>query len=64
MFTLAMRAGKLMTKPHVAMLKENNARQGFFEPDQIAAVLRHLPDDLRAPVEFAFPLVGGSSPRC
>src|SRR5262249_27174548 len=38
MFTLAVRAGQLMTRPHIEMLKENNARQGFFERDQIAEV--------------------------
>ena len=54
MFTLATRAGKLMTKPHIEMLKENNARQGFFEPDQMAEVLAKLPADLRPPIEFAF----------
>jgi integrase len=54
MFTLAVRAGKLMTKPHVQMLKENNARQGFFEPDQMAEILAQLPADLRPPIEFAF----------
>src|SRR5262249_41732911 len=54
MFTLAVRAGKLMTKPHVEMLKEHNARQGFFEPDQMAEVLAQLPADLRPPIEFAF----------
>jgi integrase len=54
MFTLATRAGKLMTKPHIEMLKENNARQGFFEVDQMAEVLARLPADLRPPIEFAF----------
>ncbi len=54
MFTLAMRAGKLLTKPHIPMLKENNVRQGFFEPDQIEEVLAKLPADLRAPIKFAF----------
>jgi integrase len=54
MFTLAINAGKLMTRPPIKMLKENNARQGFFEPDQIAEVLAKLPPDLRAPIEFAY----------
>ena len=54
MFTLAARAGKLMTKPYIPMLRENNARQGFFKPDQMAEVLAKLPDDLRAPIEFTF----------
>jgi hypothetical protein len=54
MFTLATRAVKLMTRPHIALLQENNARQGFFEPEQYASVLRHLPDDLRPVVTFAY----------
>jgi integrase len=53
MFTLAVDAGLLMTKPKIKPA-EHNARQGFFEPDQIATVLTKLPEDLRAPVEFAF----------
>src|SRR5262249_28891620 len=31
MYTLAMQAGKLLHRPHIPMLKERNARQGFFE---------------------------------
>lgn len=54
MFTIANRSGKLMTKPHIQMLKENNARQGFFEPDQMAEVLAQLPHDLRPAIELAF----------
>jgi integrase len=41
-------------RPHIALLQENNARQGFFEPEQYASVLRHLPDDLRPVVTFAY----------
>jgi integrase len=54
MFTLAMRAGKLMTRPHIALLEENNARQGFFERDHYLAVLKHLPEELRPVVTFAY----------
>lgn len=54
MFTLAVDYGKLLTKPKIKLLPENNARQGFFEPDQIAAVLKHLPDDLRPVIRFAY----------
>jgi integrase len=54
MFTLAMRAGKLMARPHIALLRENNVRAGFFEPAQYEAVLEHLPDDLRPVVQFAY----------
>jgi integrase len=54
MFTLAVRAGKLITKPHIELLEEDNVRQGFLEADQLQEVLSCLPDDLRAPVEFAY----------
>ena len=32
-FTLAIRARKLVTRPHIPMLEEHNVRQGFFERD-------------------------------
>src|SRR4030095_10783109 len=54
MFLLSIAAGKLTTRPKISLPKEHNARQGFFEPAQIAAVLTHLPADLRPPVHFAF----------
>jgi hypothetical protein len=36
------------------MLEENNMRRGFFEPDQFAAVLVQLPDDLKPIMETAY----------
>lgn len=54
MFNLAIQAGKLLQKPHVPMLKEDNVRVGFFEADQIRSVLACLPEELRAPVTFAY----------
>lgn len=54
MFTLAIQAGKLLNKPYIPMLKEQNVRTGFFEPEQLQAVLRHLPDELRFVVQFAY----------
>jgi integrase len=53
MFNLAFQAGKLAYKPHIPMLKERNVRQGFFEDEQVSAVLKHLPDYLRPVIEFA-----------
>jgi integrase len=47
-------AGKLLMKPKVPMLQENNARQGFFEPEQFQAVLRHLPKPFQAVATFAY----------
>ena len=54
MFTLAIRAGKLLTRPHIEQLPENNARQGFFEEHQYQAVLKHLPEEVRPVVTFAY----------
>jgi hypothetical protein len=54
MFTLAMQAGRLGTRPHIAMLKESPARQGFFEREQFEAVRRHLPEELQPVVTFAY----------
>ena len=54
MFSLAIQGGKLLVKPYIPMLKENNVRTGFFEPEQYAAVLRHLPADVQPVVTFAY----------
>ncbi len=53
-FTLAVQAGKLMTRPHVPMLAENNVRKGFFERQEFEDVRAHLPADLQGVVTFAF----------
>jgi integrase len=54
MFTLARRAGKLLAAPYIAMLEEDNARQGFFEREQFEAVRRHLPAAVRPVITFAY----------
>jgi integrase len=54
MFRLGEIAGKVARRPHVQMLEERNARKGFFERDQFDAVMRHLPEDLRAVVHVAY----------
>lgn len=53
MFTLALQAGKLLYRPHIPMLRENNVRTGFFESEQIASVLAHLPAEVQPVIEFA-----------
>lgn len=53
-FSLAMKDGKLAQRPHIAMLREDNVRTGFFEPHQYAAVRHHLPDEIAAVVTFAY----------
>jgi integrase len=54
MFTLAVQGGKLLTRPHIPLLKEQNIRQGFFEPAQFASVKRHLPIHMQPIAEFAY----------
>ena len=34
MFSLALQAGKIRHKPYLPLLREDNVRAGFFEPDQ------------------------------
>src|ERR1035437_10355602 len=53
MFTLALQGGKLMVRPYIPLLKENNVRKGFFEPAQFKSVRNHLPVHMQAIVEFA-----------
>ncbi len=54
MFNLAVQAGKLVSKPYIPLLKENNVRAGFFEPAQFLSVKNHLPVHMRPIVEFAY----------
>jgi len=52
-FSLALQSGKLLARPHIPMLRENNARTGFFEADQLASVLAHLPAPIQPVIRFA-----------
>ena len=54
MFTLAVQAGKILHRPHIPLLKEDNVRVGFFEADQFSSVLNHLPAELQPVVTFAY----------
>ena len=54
MYTLAVQSGKLYTKPHIPMLKEDNVRTGFFEPEQFESVRAHLPPHLRNVAAVAY----------
>ncbi|MBI3636672.1 MAG: site-specific integrase [Candidatus Rokubacteria bacterium] len=51
-FSLAVQGNKLPSKPYIPRLSENNTRQGFFEPDQLVAVLANLPAAESAVVRF------------
>lgn len=54
MFNLALQAGKLIQKPYIPMLRENNVRTGFFDHNDFEAVLRHVPRDVRPVIAFAY----------
>lgn len=45
-FTLAIKERRLYLKPHIPMLEEKNARQGFFERDEFNAIHRYLPEPI------------------
>ncbi len=54
MFTLCIKANKLMVRPYIPMLAENNVRAGFFERDAFEAMRAGLPAALRPVVTFAY----------
>ncbi len=54
MFTLAIQAGKILYRPHIPMLQEDNVRTGFFEREQFESVRRYLPADLQPVITFAY----------
>jgi integrase len=54
MFTLAVQAGKLVSRPYIPMLKENNIRKGFFEREQFENVRRHLPAHMQGIASVAY----------
>lgn len=51
---LAQRQGRLGRSPYVALLREDNARQGFFEREDFERVARHLPDPIADIAWFAY----------
>ncbi len=53
MFTLAVQAEMLTSKPPLPTVTVRNTRQGFFETEELVRVLEHLPEDLRPAIEFA-----------
>lgn len=52
MFTLGARAGKVSHRPYFPSIEVRNTRSGFFEEDELKAVLVQLPADLRVLIEF------------
>jgi integrase len=53
-FRLAARAGKVALRPEISMLRENNRRKGFFEPNQYSALLENMPDYLKPVIRTAY----------
>lgn len=53
-FNLALQAEKIISKPYVPMLTENNVRKGFFELGEFLALRDALPFFLRPVVTFAY----------
>jgi|SRR5579862_1460570 len=51
-FSLAIATGTLASRPHIALLREDNVRRGFFALDEFEAVRRRLPADLGDFVSF------------
>ncbi len=53
-FNLAVRAGRLTSRPAFPVIQVRNARSGFFEDAEFRAVLAHLPADVAAVAEFLY----------
>ena len=54
MFTLAVQAGRLSSRPYIPMLEEHNARQGFLDHGSFLALRAALADYLKDPVAFLY----------
>jgi integrase len=54
MFRLAVRHGRLRSAPAITITEPDNARAGFFEADDFAAVRAELPEYLRPVMTFAY----------
>jgi integrase len=54
MFRLGERAQRVGRRPYIEMLKETNTRKGFFEYDQLQAVLCNLSVDLQPLAQVAY----------
>jgi integrase len=53
MFRLGKRSAKVAEIPYISLLQEDNVRKGFFEREQLEAVLAHLPEYLKPVAEVA-----------
>jgi integrase len=53
-FSLGDAAGRVAQRPRISTLHEDNARAGFFELEQLEAVLEHLPEYLKPVIRTAY----------
>jgi integrase len=54
LFTLAVQAGKILHRPHIPMLREDNVRKGFFERQDYLNIGKHLGPSVRGVITFAY----------
>ena len=52
--SLGEKAGKVIQRPAITKLRENNRRKGFFEPDQYRSLLQYLPEELKPVIQSAY----------
>ncbi|HTQ48475.1 MAG TPA: site-specific integrase [Polyangiaceae bacterium] len=52
MFTLAVKAGRIASRPSIPTIEFDNVRTGFLEDAEIKRVIEHLPDHLKPLVLF------------
>src|SRR5579863_7900755 len=53
-FRLGEKVGKVIQRPEVSMLREDNRRKGFFEAEEYLAILEHLPKELKPVIQTAY----------
>jgi integrase len=51
---LAIEQDRIATKPKITLLEESAPRSGFFEREQLEAVLKHLPAEVQPVISFAY----------
>ena len=54
MFKLAVESGRIRFAPHIPMLEENNARQGFVDHGVFLTLRDRLPEYLKDPITFLY----------
>jgi integrase len=52
MFSLAVQAGRLPSKPYIPTVDVQNVREGFFTPDELARIVEQIREPLKPVVRF------------